>query len=85
MKLQHRFKALLKQSKYLPFLVVIATTQLAGCANLGVQPWERDLLAQDEMALNADAVDIGLDEHIYFSKEATSGGRSFAGGGCGCN
>jgi len=50
-------------------------------ANLGVQPWERDLLAKDEMALNADAVDIGLDEHIYFSKEGTSGGRSFAGGG----
>ncbi|MEW8064116.1 MAG: DUF4266 domain-containing protein [Candidatus Thiodiazotropha sp.] len=22
---------------------------------------------------------------MYFSKEASSGGRSFAGGGCGCN
>lgn len=66
-------------------LCVIAALQLGGCANLGVQPWERDLLAKDEMALNADAVDIGLDEHIYFSKEGTSGGRSFAGGGCGCN
>ena len=58
MKLQHRFKALLKQSKYLPFLVVIATTQLAGCANLGVQPWERDLLAQDEMALKKQSTTI---------------------------
>jgi hypothetical protein len=64
---------------------IITALQLSGCANLGVQPWERDLLAKDEMALNADAVDIGLDEHIYFSKEGTSGGRSFAGGGCGCN
>lgn len=59
--------------------------QLAGCANLGVQPWERDLLAKDEMALDAEGVDLALDDHIYFSKEATSGGRAFAGGGCGCN
>ncbi|MFT4993429.1 MAG: hypothetical protein ACI965_000448 [Paraglaciecola sp.] len=59
--------------------------QLAGCANLGVQPWERDLLAKDEMALDSAGLDLGLDDHIYFSKEATSGGRAFAGGGCGCN
>ena len=25
------------------------------------------------------------DDHIYFSKEASSGGRGFGGGGCGCN
>ena len=25
-----------------------------------------------------------LDEHIYFSKEASTGGASFGGGGCGC-
>lgn len=65
--------------------ICFAMLQLGGCASLGVQPWERSLLAQEEMSLNADGVDIGLDEHIYFSKEATSGGRAFAGGGCGCN
>jgi hypothetical protein len=65
--------------------LILTGLQLGGCANLGVQPWERDLLAREDMALNADGVDVGLDEHIYFSKEATSGGRSFAGGGCGCN
>lgn len=64
---------------------VLLITQLAGCANLGVQPWERDLLAKEEMALDAEGIDLGLDDHIYFSKEATSGGRAFAGGGCGCN
>ncbi|MBC3767519.1 DUF4266 domain-containing protein [Neptunicella marina] len=62
---------------------IVATT--SGCASLGVQPWERDLLAKDEMALDADSVDSGLDDHIYFSKEATSGGKAFSGGGCGCN
>jgi hypothetical protein len=72
-------------NKLISVFFIITAMQLGGCANLGVQPWERDLLAKDEMALNADAIDIGFDEHIYFSKEGTSGGRSFAGGGCGCN
>jgi len=65
--------------------VALLITQLAGCASLDVQPWERDLLAKEEMALDAEGLDLGLDDHIYFSKEATSGGRAFAGGGCGCN
>jgi len=62
-------------------LIVSAT----GCTSLGVEPWERDLLAKDEMALNASPIDSALDDHIYFSKEASSGGKSFGGGGCGCN
>jgi hypothetical protein len=37
------------------------------------------------MALNANPIDAAIDDHIYFSKEATSGGRSLGGGGCGCN
>lgn len=64
-------------------ILLLALTALGGCA--GVQPWERDILAKDEMALEYDAITIGLDDHIYFSKEASSGGRGFAGGGCGCN
>lgn len=54
---------------------------IAGCA--GVEPWQRDLHARADM--KADAHDAAIDDHIYFSKEASSGGRSFAGGGCGCN
>lgn len=56
-----------------------------GCSSLGVKPWERDLLAREDMLMNADALDLAFDEHIYFSKEASSGGQGFAGGGCGCN
>ncbi|MEW8507884.1 MAG: DUF4266 domain-containing protein [Candidatus Thiodiazotropha sp.] len=37
------------------------------------------------MQLIADPIEASLDDHIYFSKEASSGGRGFAGGGCGCN
>ncbi len=58
---------------------------LTGCSGLGVRPWERDVLARDDMQPVADPIETSLDEHIYFSKEASSGGRGFGGGGCGCN
>ncbi len=66
-------------------LLVLMFAQLSACSSLGVKPWERDMLAKDEMALNNAPLDNRLDDHIYFSKEGSSGGRSFAGGGCGCN
>jgi len=52
---------------------------------MGVEPWERDILAKAEMQLVADPLEVAIDEHIYFSKEASSGGRGYGGGGCGCN
>ncbi|MDH3439630.1 MAG: DUF4266 domain-containing protein [Gammaproteobacteria bacterium] len=58
---------------------------LGACSSLGVEPWERDILAKEEMQLIADPLEVSIDEHIYFSKEASSGGRGFGGGGCGCN
>ena len=66
-------------------LLTAATLLITGCANLGVQPWERDVLARPEMSLDASPLDAAIDDHIYFSKEASSGGRGFGGGGCGCN
>jgi len=50
-----------------------------------VRAWERGVLARRDMALDCDPLDIAFDEHIHFSKEASSGGRGFGGGGCGCN
>jgi hypothetical protein len=69
--------------KAVPLIVVTVLT--SGCAGLGVEPWERDVLAKPEMSLDAEPIDAALDDHIYFSKEASSGGRGFGGGGCGCN
>lgn len=67
-------------------LAALVVAQLSGCATLErVKPWERATLAKKEMALNSAGLDNALDDHIYFSKEGSSGGRSFAGGGCGCN
>ena len=55
-------------------LVILAS----GCSSIGVEPWERDILAKEEMQLTTDPVEAAIDDHIYFSKEASSGG-------CGCN
>ncbi|MBL1276120.1 MAG: DUF4266 domain-containing protein [Ectothiorhodospiraceae bacterium] len=57
----------------------------SACSVVPVQPWDRDLLAQQKMQLVADPLEIYFDEHIYFSKEASSGGQGVGGGGCGCN
>lgn len=58
---------------------------ISGCSSMGVEPWERDVLAKEEMQLISDPLEASTDDHIYFSKEASSGGRGFGGGGCGCN
>ncbi|MDO9177941.1 DUF4266 domain-containing protein [Moraxellaceae bacterium AER2_44_116] len=64
---------------------LVLTSLLSGCSSLGVKPWQRDLLAKKSMQLNSAPLDSAIDDHIYFSKEASSGGRGFGGGGCGCN
>ncbi len=58
---------------------------VSGCSSMGVEPWERDVLAKEEMQLVTEPIEAATDDHIYFSKEASSGGRGFGGGGCGCN
>jgi hypothetical protein len=63
--------------------VLLASSALQGCAQL--KPWEREVLAREDMQLDSNALDAAFDDHIYFSKEGTSGGRGFGGGGCGCN
>jgi hypothetical protein len=73
------------KEKLISSSVLLVVIFMCGCSNLGVEPWQRALLAKKEMALTSSPVDAALDDHIYFSKEGASGGRSFAGGGCGCN
>jgi hypothetical protein len=65
--------------------IFLMVSVLASCASMGVEPWERDLLAKDSMQLVPNYLDNFYDEHIYFSKEASSGGQGVGGGGCGCN
>ena len=67
----------------LKLLLLAGAAALAACTP--VAAWERGNLARPEMALESDPLEGALDDHIYFSKEASSGGNSAAGGGCGCN
>lgn len=64
---------------------MLASAAMAACGSLGVQPWERELLAKPGMQLDSAPVMSAIDDHINFSKEAATGGRAFGGGGCGCN
>lgn len=75
---RHRFLAAL-------FIIITLTLLFSGCSAIGVRVWERDILSKPEMQLDYQATNQAIDDHIYFSKEASSGGRSFGGGGCGCN
>ena len=64
-------------------LLLACAALLAACTP--VAAWERGNLARPEMALESDPLEGALDDHVYFSKEASSGGNSTSGGGCGCN
>lgn len=59
---------------------------LAGCGAIQpVQPWEKGMLSRPEMTFEVDRLDAAFTEHVYFSKEGSSGGNGVGGGGCGCN
>jgi hypothetical protein len=64
-------------------LLAGATAIFSGCTT--VQPWERAALADYKMRPDRDALMTVMTEHIYFSREASAGGRGVGGSGCGCN
>lgn len=68
-------------------LLIAACLSMSACSLEPVKPWDRGVLAQKKMRLVPDLLENYLDEHIYFSKEASSGGQGVGvgGGGCGCN
>jgi len=64
-------------------LFVLSIIVLAGCQT--VQPWERGILAKEEMQWQASAMETRFRQQMFNSKEASSGTSGAAGGGCGCN
>lgn len=69
-------------------MLAMVAQLLLGCSHLKpekVKPWQRGIMAREDMSLVTNPAQEGLDEHIYFSKEAASGGSGVGGGGCGCN
>ena len=72
------------------FLRYFVLTLIAGLCFTGsgcetVKPWERGDLADYTMRPDRDPASDSLYEHVYFTREAASGGRGVGGGGCGCN
>jgi hypothetical protein len=76
-----------------PRLLVLAAlgavaALLCGCstaAAVRVRPWQRATLADDTMNPGRDPLGSAMMEHVYFSREAASGGMGVGGSGCGCN
>jgi len=66
-------------------VVAVACSLLGACSSLGVKPWQREVLSRQDMRPDGNGLDNAIDDHMYFSKEASSGGLAFGGGGCGCN
>ncbi|MDI7776264.1 DUF4266 domain-containing protein [Asticcacaulis sp. EMRT-3] len=66
-------------------LLLGAFASMGGCSSLGAKAWNRDLMARRSMQPVTHPLIAAADDHIYFSKEGASGGRTFDGGGCGCN
>ena len=72
------------KTKLILFLALTASLfATTGCQH--VKPWQHGTLADPIMRADRDPMGTMLDEHIYFSREAASGGRGVGGGGCGCN
>jgi len=65
--------------------LMILGSLLTACSLEKVAPWERNILAKPEMQAGSSSLENRYDDHIYFSKEASSGGGELGGGGCGCN
>lgn len=64
-------------------LLVVTAALVSGCQH--VNPWERGALADHTMRSDANPLGNMLNEHMWFSREAATGGRGVGGGGCGCN
>lgn len=64
-------------------LLLAVAALAAGCRH--VRPWERGALADPVMRADRDPLGGQMTEHLWFSREAATGGRGVGGGGCGCN
>jgi hypothetical protein len=73
----------MKQKTILALVILAGAVFFTGCQT--VQPWERGIMADYTMRADRDSLQDAMSEHIYFSRESSSGGRGVGGSGCGCN
>jgi len=67
----------------LALVVVVLAAALHGCAT--VRPEEREFLAEPAMSFNSGGMTDAHEDHVINNREASFGGGSAKGGGCGCN
>jgi hypothetical protein len=78
----------MKPGSYCSLILLACAAIFSGCASsnlVRVKPWERATLAGYPMRADRDPLHTAMAEHIYFSRETTTGGRGVGGSGCGCN
>lgn len=72
----------------LPPLVLLLVCAVAGLAGVGcvtVRPEQRAVLADPTMRFEGEPGEKAALEHVLENREASFGGGSVRGGGCGCN
>ena len=69
---------------YFRLLFVISCALQSACTP-NISPWERGILAKPQMSFQSNALESSLRKHMQHSKEASTGGHSTGGGGCGCS
>ena len=64
-------------------IIILCIAVISGCST--VEPWQKGNLAKPIMAFDTDPLESKSNQHIFSSKEGSSGGYGIGGGGCGCN
>ena len=68
------------------YLSICLLTFSVGCKpSVTVSRIDRHILADSTMRPDFDTVTYKMNEHAFFSREASRGGGNAGGGGCGCN
>ncbi len=67
------------------YAVLFTIALVCGCGCAKVEPWQKGTLAKQHMAFDPDPLEAKFRQHVYQSKEGSSGGYGVSGGGCGCN
>lgn len=77
LRLKHPFNSICRA------LLFVGCAALCNCTHVPLP--KRGKLADFAMKPDRDPLSVSLREHVFFSREAASGGRAIGGGGCGCN
>jgi len=70
--------------KSLNILLLLALSLFTSACTT-VKPWQRGALSDYTMRPARDPLTASMNDHVWFTREAFSGGTGVGGGGCGCN